>query len=437
MKTRKTDRHAAPRRRPSIFGRLMRSLLFSGLLLLVLAAAGGYFILMQLERPGARPADVVVSVPRGASTMEVATQLERQGLVPSRWLVMAEIVRQRLSGRQRHVKAGEFRIPANASVREIVKTLQSGKAILYKVTIPEGFSVIQVVERLNAHPHLTGEITEMPEEGSLLPDTYVFQRGETRQNLIRRMQEAQRRLLDELWPKRAPGLPFRTKREAVILASIVEKETALPHERRRVAAVFINRLKKGMRLQADPTIIYGITKGKPLGRPIRKSEIEADHPWNTYRIKGLPPTPIANPGRESIAAVLNPAQTDDLYFVADGKGGHIFAATLKAHNENVRRWRRIRRQMEAEARRRQQAAQTEGQPNGTGREASGGTGNVDKAVKTPMHMAGVSVRGSSTVDDGGAGERTADAAAKAAADETAGLSNVPLPRPRPASLRRR
>ena len=419
MKKRKSDHQSAPRPRPSPFRRILQSLLVSGLLMLILGGAGAYFVLLQLERPGNRPADVIVAIPRGASTMAVAERLERQGLVPSRWLVMAEIARQRLRGRQKHVQAGEFRIPATASVREIVEILQSGRAILYKVTIPEGFSVLQVVERLNAHPHLAGEITEMPEEGTLLPDTYVFQRGETRMNLIRRMQQAQRKLLDELWPKRAPDLPFKTRREAVILASIVEKETALPHERRRVAAVFINRLKKGMRLQADPTIIYGITRGKPLGRPIRRSEIEADHPWNTYRIRGLPPTPIANPGRESIAAVLNPEKTDDLYFVADGKGGHIFASTLKAHNENVRKWRRIRRQMEAEMRRRQADAQA---ANGVDDKVSPARGGKNDRTAGPPP-----------------GETAAERreAGNATETVTGARRDVPLPRPRPASLRRR
>jgi len=215
----------------------------------------------------------------------------------------------RLRGVRGHLKAGEYAIPRGASIRDVVSILRSGKAVVHKVTIPEGFSVVQVLERLRRHPGLTGEITIQPEEGSLLPDTYVFQRGETRDSIIRRMQQAQKKLLDELWPKRAGDLPFKTR---------------------------------GIRLQSDPTIIYGITKGRPLGRPIRKSEIEAKTPWNTYRFKGLPPTPIANPGRESIAAVLNPAKTDDLYFVADGTGGHVFATTLEEHNRNVRKWRERR-----------------------------------------------------------------------------------------------
>jgi UPF0755 protein len=474
---RKTASRDTPRRR-SALGRTIRSLALTGLLLALLAAGAGSFVLHVLERPGQREGDVVFAVPRGASTMEVVRRLEAEGLVPSRWLVLAEVLRQRLTGRWRHVKAGEFRIPADASVREVVEILQSGKAILYKVTIPEGFSVAQVIERLEANPHLSGKITEVPEEGSLLPDTYVFQRGESRQALIRRMQEAQKRLLDELWPKRAPDLPIRTKREAVILASIVEKETALPHERRRVAAVFINRLKKGMRLQADPTIIYGITKGRPLGRPIRKSEIEADHPWNTYRIRGLPPTPIANPGRESIAAVLNPARTDDLYFVADGKGGHIFASTLKAHNENVRKWRRIRRELERRRQARAEAAGNakSGERGGSTAEkggeggmpfmkAAGGTsalvpkpgggpafrkGGAEAAgrnapdparavKKAAGHVAGALPAGPPDAGMAGATGRLPARKAPRRKNEgsAAGVVNgVPLPRPRPEGLRR-
>ncbi len=328
------------RKRRSSVTRMLLSVLGTFTTLALVALAATVFVLGQISERGPLRAEQRVLIPAGTGTREIAAMLEEKGIVHSSGLFLAALAVDRLRGVRGHLKAGEYAIPQGASIRDVISILRSGKALVHKVTIPEGFSVVQVLERLRRHPELTGEITIQPEEGSLLPDTYVFQRGETRDGIIRRMQEAQKRLLDELWPKRAPGLPFKTRREAVILASIVEKETGIPEERPRVAAVFINRLRKGIRLQSDPTIIYGITKGKPLGRPIRKSEIEAKTPWNTYRFKGLPPTPIANPGRDSIAAVLNPAKTDDLYFVADGTGGHVFAATLEEHNRNVRKWRK-------------------------------------------------------------------------------------------------
>ena len=337
----KVDRENEGRRkRKSSVVRMFLSVFGTFTTLSLLAIAGVVFVLGQISERGPLKAEHRVVIPAGTGTRDIAAMLEKEGVVHSSELFLAALAVDRLRGVGGHLKAGEYAIPQGASIRDVISILRSGKAIVHKVTIPEGFSVVQVLERLRRHPELTGEITIRPEEGSLLPDTYVFQRGETRDSIIRRMQEAQKRLLDELWPKRAPDLPFTTRREAIILASIVEKETSVPEERPRVAAVFINRLKKGIRLQSDPTIIYGITKGKPLGRPIRKSEIEAKTPWNTYRFKGLPPTPIANPGRDAIAAVLNPAKTDDLYFVADGTGGHVFAATLEEHNRNVRKWRK-------------------------------------------------------------------------------------------------
>ncbi len=327
------------RKRRSSVARLFFSVLGTFTTLALVAVAMAIFVLGQISERGPLKAEHRIVIPVGTGTRDIAAMLEKEGVVHSSELFLAALAVDRLRGVRGHLKAGEYAIPQGASIRDVVSILRSGKAVVHKVTIPEGFSVAQVLERLRRHPGLTGEITIQPEEGSLLPDTYVFQRGETRDSIIRRMQQAQKKLLDELWPKRAGDLPFKTRREAVILASIVEKETGVPEERPRVAAVFINRLKKGIRLQSDPTIIYGITKGRPLGRPIRKSEIEAKTPWNTYRFRGLPPTPIANPGREAIAAVLNPAKTDDLYFVADGTGGHVFASTLEEHNRNVRKWR--------------------------------------------------------------------------------------------------
>jgi UPF0755 protein len=234
-------------------------------------------------------------------------------------------------------------IPSGASMGRVLGDIQAGRVVRRLITIPEGWTSGMAVDALNAAEGLTGVVAEPP-EGSLLPDTYEFQRGDTRESVVRRMQAAHDKLVAELWAGRQPGLPLATPKDAVNLASIVEKETGVPAERSRVAAIFINRLRAGMPLQTDPTIIYGVTRGRPLGRGIRASELAADSPYNSYRTVGLPPTPIANPGRESLAAVLNPPRTDELYFVADGSGGHAFARTYEEHERNVARWRAIERQ---------------------------------------------------------------------------------------------
>ncbi len=238
------------------------------------------------------------------------------------------------------LKAGEFPLKANISMEQIIRLFRSGKSISYKITLPEGLTSEQIVGRLNKDTVLTGTIRKIPKEGSLLPETYTYQRGVSREDMLERMHKAQLKVLKIAWDKRVGGLPFKLPEEALILASIVEKETGKAAERRRVAGVFINRLNKPMRLQSDPTIIYGIVGGKgALGRRIRQSEKDRVTPYNTYKIDGLPPTPIANPGRAAIEAVLNPEQHREIYFVADGTGGHVFARTLKQHNRNVARWR--------------------------------------------------------------------------------------------------
>jgi len=243
------------------------------------------------------------------------------------------------------LRAGEYQIPAHASMRDVMGILVQGKALLYKVTIPEGLTSQQIVERLKADAVLTGDISEVPQEGTLLPETYSFPRGTTRQQIVDQMRRHQEQVLDELWDQRAPNLPFTSREEAMTMASIVEKETGRPEERRLVASVFVNRLRKGMRLQSDPTIIYGITGGNgSLERPILQSDIDKATPYNTYQVAGLPPTPIANPGRASIEATLNPAETDYLYFVADGTGGHVFSSNLAEHTRNVAHWREVERQ---------------------------------------------------------------------------------------------
>lgn len=289
--------------------------------------------------PGPSRQVVTVTIAPGSSLSSAARQLEASGAIASatRFRLLA-----RLFGGAGEIKAGEYRIPAHLSQSDILRLLQGGKTLQRLVVIPEGMPSIMVQERLMAVPELTGKIA-VPDEGSVLPDSYSYDRAETRQAVLDRMRRAMDHYLAAAWEKRAPGLVVKTPYQALILASIVEKETGKPSERTMVAAVYSNRLKQGMKLQADPTIIYPITHGKPLGRRILKSEIEAKNGWNTYAMTGLPKTPIANPGRASIDAVLHPAQSQALYFVADGTGGHVFADTLEQHNANVQKWYAIRR----------------------------------------------------------------------------------------------
>jgi UPF0755 protein len=250
------------------------------------------------------------------------------------------------------LKAGEYEIKAHASMRDIMELLESGKSVLASLTIPEGLTVEQAFQRIAEHEALTGDMpAEIPPEGSLIADTQRFTRGATRQQIVDKMLADQKRLVESIWNRRVSGLPIADINEFVTLASIVEKETGVADERSRVAAVFINRLNKGMRLQSDPTILYGLFggKGRPADRPIFQSDIDKPTPYNTYVINGLPPGPIANPGRESLEAVANPSKTEDLYFVADGTGGHVFAATLEEHNENVARWRAVQKKQAEEA----------------------------------------------------------------------------------------
>lgn len=283
--------------------------------------------------------DTSFIVPSGASLSAVAGKLEDEGLIAS---ADGFLLRAKLLGSSDPIKAGEFLLPAGASPSTILGTFQHGDVVRRFVTIPEGLPSIMVYERLMAEDLLTGEIP-VPAEGSVLPDTYDFERGETRAQVLARMQAAMQNYLAEAWPKRAPGIAVDNIKDAVTLASIVEKETGVARERRMVAGLYSNRLKDGMLLQADPTIIYPITRGKPLGRRIKQSEIAAINDYNTYSMVGLPKGPITNPGRESIAAVLNPAKTEARYMVADGSGGHAFAQTLDEHNRNVAKWFEIRR----------------------------------------------------------------------------------------------
>ncbi|MCY0094493.1 endolytic transglycosylase MltG [Hoeflea ulvae] len=300
----------------------------------------------EFEGPGPLDRTTDYMVREGAGLNEIAAGLERQGIIANHRIF--SLGAKGILGDDT-LKAGEYEIKAHSSMRGIVELMQSGKSILHSFTVPEGQTVEQVFERLRNAEMLEGDLPEeMPEEGALLPETYKFSRGTTRAEIIEQMTRAQSRALEQVWAMRAPDLPLESPEELVILASIVEKETAKADERPRVAGVFINRLNKGIRLQSDPTIIYGLFggAGKPSDRPIYKSDIEKPTAYNTYVIDGLPPTPIANPGREAMEAVANPSRTKDLYFVADGTGGHAFAETLADHNSNVARWRRLMSEQE-------------------------------------------------------------------------------------------
>jgi UPF0755 protein len=307
----------------------------------LVAVGGGVFAArVQFERPSDLDQARTISVDRGLGLTEIAEQLQRDGIISSKWLFVAGVW---LSRQQANIKFGEYLIPARASMADIMDAMVSGRGILYSLTIPEGLTSEQIVARLRSEDILAGDMTSAPAEGTLLPETYKFTRGDSRESLLARMQVEHQRVLADVWARRAPDLPIQTPEELVVLASIVEKETALADERSRVAAVFINRLRLNMRLQSDPTVIYGLFKGagKPSGFLLSRADLDNQSPYNTYVVNGLPPGPIANPGKASLEAVANPSRTKDLFFVADGGGGHAFAETYEAHLKNVARWREI------------------------------------------------------------------------------------------------
>jgi UPF0755 protein len=318
----------------------------SGLLsFILLALVAGIFGLISarhvLNEPGPLRADKIVFLPPGSDTPEMLAQLEREGVIDNQLLLNATLL---IESKRGALKAGEYSFRQAVSLQEVIDQLIAGRQLLHAVTIPEGLTSEQIAQRLRESDMLAGDIMETPKEGALLPETYKVARGYSRTKLIAKMQEDQRKLIDQIWAHRSRDLPFRTPFELVTLASIVEKETGKAEERPHVAAVFVNRLRKGMRLQSDPTIVYGLVGGKAtLGRGILRSELDKYTPYNTYIIDGLPPGPIANPGRAALEAVANPANSADLYFVADGTGGHVFAETLDQHNRNVQRWRHIER----------------------------------------------------------------------------------------------
>jgi UPF0755 protein len=312
--------------------------LVAGLMLLLVSL--GLFFYAQLYGPGPKTA-TRVTFAHGMSVTAMGRELEKARVIHSASLFR---LAAKFSGHQNEMKAGTYEFAAGTSLVGALRQIEAGKVVQTFVTIPEGRTSAQAVRILMGIKDLTGDI-DVPPEGSILPETYLYQPGETRQAVLDRMLDAGRDTLDALWIKRASGLPFATKEDALIMASIVERETALPAERPRIAAVFINRLRSGIRLGSDPTVIYGVTHGEPLGRGLTREELDTPSPWNTYLIDKLPVTPIANPGKASIAAVLNPAKTQDLYFVANGTGGHVFAASYEEHLVNVAKWRAMEAQV--------------------------------------------------------------------------------------------
>ncbi len=317
------------------------SFVMSMIMLVIFGGVGVFFYGKYLiEQPGSLQRDRVISIPKGQGLSRIASRLEQNKIIDNKLVFMMAV---RAHNVQSKLRAGEYKIKKYASYKDVMDVLTKGKTFLYKLTMPEGWTSYMIVQRINGHNNLQGDpVTEIPPEGSLMPDTYFFGSSMTKQGIIKKMQQTQKKFLAKAWAKRQKGLPVKTPEEAVILASVVEKETGIASERFHIAGVFTNRLRKGIRLQSDPTIIYGINKGRgKLGRGLRRSEIRKKTEWNTYQINGLPKTPIANPGRAAIEAVLNPAETEDIFFVADGTGGHVFAKTNKQHVNNVKKWRKI------------------------------------------------------------------------------------------------
>ncbi|UCI06630.1 endolytic transglycosylase MltG [Mesorhizobium sp. B1-1-8] len=352
---------------------------FISVVMLVVLAAGAavYFGKQAFDEPGPSANGDTFLVKPSTGVQDIADQLERRGLISDARIFRLGV---RATGNDSALKAGEYAIKPRASMHDIMDLLKSGKSVMYSLTIPEGLTVEQALMRIADQDALTGDVpATLPPEGSIATDTLRFTRGATRQQMVEKLLADQKKLVEDVWAHRAPDLPIANIEDFVTLASIVEKETGRGDERSRVAAVFLNRLAKGMRLQSDPTIIYGLFggKGKPADRPIYQSDIDKQTPYNTYLIKGLPPTPIACPGRAALEAVANPSKTDDLYFVADGNGGHVFAATLEEHNQNVARYRALqKKQADAAAKAPGQTTAPAAPDDGTG---GGANGNGDAA----------------------------------------------------------
>ena len=317
------------------------------IVLALMICAGGVYIYgkQKIEAPGPLQEDKIVNIPTRAGMADIADTLQREGVIDNnRWVFIGSVIA--LKARS-ELKPGEYSFQKNASLRDVIGTIVEGKVVQHAVTIPEGLTSEQIVTRLSDNDIFAGSVREIPREGTLLPETYKFPRGTTRDQVIQRMQQAQKRTLAEIWERRSPDIPIKTPEQLITLASIIEKETGKADERSRVAAVFVNRLRQRIKLQSDPTIIYGLVGGKgTLGRPIKRSEIQQPSPYNTYVVDGLPPGPIANPGRASLEAAANPARTRDLFFVADGTGGHSFSDTYDQHQKNVAKLRAMERQIQ-------------------------------------------------------------------------------------------
>lgn len=321
--------------------RLARIALFVLLAAVLIAGGVVYWGYHSFTSPGPLAERKLVVIPKGSGLNRIAAVLAEAGVIDSPAVF---VWGARLGGGGRAIKAGEYAFEGRPSPRDVLMQMVEGRIVLRRITVPEGLTSQEVAGLIGSAAALEGDVGAPPLEGTVLPETYTYQYGDTRASILSQMTRAMRETVHRLWAERAADLPFDRPEEAVILASIVEKETAIPAERARIAAVFVNRLRRGMRLQSDPTVVYGLTEGAgPLGRGLTRADLETDHPYNTYRIAGLPPGPICNPGRDSLVAVLDPARTEELYFVADGTGGHVFARTLEEHNRNVARWRRIER----------------------------------------------------------------------------------------------
>ena len=317
------------------------------IVLILMIGAGGVYVYgkKMMESPGPLVEDKTVNIPPRSKTREIAETLQREGVIDvNPWLFMGAALALKASS---ELKPGEYAFQKNASLRDVIGTIVEGKVVQHAVTIPEGLTSEQIVARLTDNEIFAGSVREMPREGSLLPETYKFPRGTTREQVIHRLQQSQKRVLAEIWERRNPDVLVKSPEQLITLASIIEKETGRADERSRVAAVFTNRLRQRIKLQSDPTIIYGLVGGKgTLGRPIKRSEITQPSPYNTYVIEGLPPGPIANPGRASLEAAANPARTRDLFFVADGTGGHTFTETYDQHQKNVVKLRALEKQIQ-------------------------------------------------------------------------------------------
>ncbi len=345
------DRAAGPKRRSKkarhplvVAGNAIFTILAVSAIALAVAVVVGK---QRMETPGPLTQEKVVNIPRGLGIKDISDLLVREGVIDQPIVFIGGVVV--LKARE-GLKFGEYQFPKQASLNDVIDTIVEGRVVQHSLTIPEGLTSEQIVARLQETSELSGNLKTIPREGTLLPETYKYTRGTPREQIVQRMQQTHRRVLQEIWDRRVPDLPVKTPEDLVTLASIVEKETGRSDERTRVAAVFVNRLKNRMRLQSDPTIIYGLVGGKgTLGRPIMKSEIEQATPYNTYAIDGLPPGPIANPGRASLEAAASPARTKELYFAADGTGGHAFAENYEQHQKNVARLRVIEHDARAPA----------------------------------------------------------------------------------------